>query len=136
MDAFTHNKNLHVLNLNDNTIGPKGAEALFQALPVLTKLKVINFGDCLLKSKGASLLAKALQGGHGDLEELILESNEIRIDAALELADAIANKAKLRVFTLDANQLNDEAQGKVRDKLKAAGEDPVCLCASDIHDVF
>ena len=59
-EAFTYNKNLQVLNLNDNTRGEKGAEAIANALPSLQKLRVINFGDCLLKTKGALSLAKGI----------------------------------------------------------------------------
>lgn len=120
-ESFMCNKNLQILNLNDNTIGPKGAEALYRTLPMLTKLRLINFGDCLLKDKGASFLSKILKDRHADLEELILESNEIRTGAALELADAITAKTKLKVFSLDANQINIDGQHKLREKLQAAG---------------
>lgn len=36
-DSLKENENLQVLNLNDNTIGPKGAEALAVALEMLQK---------------------------------------------------------------------------------------------------
>ena len=42
-EAFTHNPNLQVLNLNDNT----GAAALVSALPNIQKLQELNLGDCL-----------------------------------------------------------------------------------------
>lgn len=121
-ESFTFNKNLQVLNLNDNIIGHKGAKALYRTLPMLTKLRLINFGDCLLKDKGALFLSKILKDGHADLEELILESNEIRTSAALELADAIVAKTKLKIFSLDGNQINIDGQHKLREKLQSAGQ--------------
>lgn len=36
-ESLKENKDLKILNLNDNTIGPKGAEALAQALELLQK---------------------------------------------------------------------------------------------------
>lgn len=55
--AFSHNKNLKILNLNDNTITVKGAQAIADILPGLQNLKSINFGDCLLKTEGALSIA-------------------------------------------------------------------------------
>ena len=59
-DAFKHNTDLEVLNLNDNTLTRKGAAALSEALPLLLKLRVLNLGDSLLKTKGSILIAEAL----------------------------------------------------------------------------
>lgn len=109
-EAFTSNKNLRIINLNDNTMTFKGAEAIAKALPHLQQLREINFGDCLLKTKGVELLAEALKDGHFYLEELILDSNEIRTSGALTLLDAMANKSKLKSLHLDANQFGE--QGK------------------------
>lgn len=36
-DAFKNNPNMKTLNLNDNTIGPKGAESIAEALPYMQK---------------------------------------------------------------------------------------------------
>lgn len=59
-EAFKENRGLKVLNLNDNTFGEKGAEAIGKVLVNLQELKQINFGDCLLKTKGALLIAKGI----------------------------------------------------------------------------
>lgn len=121
-NAFTHNKNLEILNLNDNTIGPKGSEAISKALPNLQSLKEINFGDCLLKTKGALLLAEGLKEGHKDLEVLILDSNEISSKGGLEVAKAMANKVKLKSLSLDANQFGNDGRNEVKSKLKEVGK--------------
>lgn len=121
-DSFTHNKNLQILNLNDNTIGPKGAEAFANVLPNLQNLKQINFGDCLLKTKGAESLANALQEKHRDLEELVLDSNEIGAKGGLALAKAMRNKNKLKTLILGANTLGDEGRKQLENYLKDSGQ--------------
>ena len=67
-DAFKQNRSLRVLNLNDNTLGPKGCTALASVLPFLQNLTHINLGDCLIKDSGARHLAEALSQGHSQLE--------------------------------------------------------------------
>lgn len=36
-------------------------------LPMMQNLEVINFGDCLIKTAGAKMIAKALTSGHKNL---------------------------------------------------------------------
>jgi Ran GTPase-activating protein 1 len=104
MEAFSANPKLRILNLNDNTFTPKGAEALAKALPQLNCLTSLNIGDCLLKTEGARKIALALKDGHKDLEELILDSNEIKFDGGKEIVDAIVDKPNLRTLGMGANQ--------------------------------
>jgi Ran GTPase-activating protein (RanGAP) involved in mRNA processing and transport len=84
-DAFSHNPNLRILNMNDNTFTAKGARAMGAALRKLDNLEVLNLGDCLLKSAGAALICHALASRHPGLRELVLDSNEIRLQGALEV---------------------------------------------------
>ncbi|XP_066138424.1 ran GTPase-activating protein 1 isoform X1 [Euwallacea fornicatus] len=121
-EAFAQNKNLKILNLNDNTFGEKGAEAIAKALVTLQDLKEINFGDCLLKTKGALLIAKGLKDGHKNLEELILESNEIKKEGGVALAAAMINKEKLKSLMLDCNQFGDKGVEDIRGRLKEIGK--------------
>lgn len=120
-EAFTHNKNLEKLNLNDNTVGPKGSKAFSDALPNLQKLKELNFGDCLLKTEGAKLLASSLKDGHHNLEVLILGFNEIRAKGGIDIINAMANKSNLKNLILGGNQFGDDGRKVVRDKLKEFG---------------
>lgn len=67
-EAFVQNKGLTILNLNDNTFTWRGSHDMALVLPKLQRLKIINFGDCLIRTKGAEFLAKALSDGHLELE--------------------------------------------------------------------
>ncbi|XP_044732347.1 ran GTPase-activating protein 1 [Chrysoperla carnea] len=120
-DSFTHNKNLQILNLNDNTIGPIGSTAIAKVLPQLQNLRQINFGDCLLKTQGAISIANALKNEHTKLENLTLDSNEIRTKGGVALAKAMHNKTNLKTFIVDANQFGEEGCEELRNALKSSG---------------
>lgn len=121
-DAFANNPNLRILNMNDNTFTVKGAAALANALPKLQKLTVLNLGDCLLKTAGAELIANAIKSGHGDLEELYLDSNEIRFEGGKSIVNAVANKTKLKTLKIDGNQFGSAGCGKLMRQLKDSGK--------------
>lgn len=90
--AMRHNRELRVLNFNDNTFTKKGTLAMAkvnsvhviprrehicgsvfpvlmhsllsaQALTHLRSLQVVNFGDCLVRSEGAIALAAVIREG-------------------------------------------------------------------------
>jgi Ran GTPase-activating protein 1 len=121
-DAFASNPNLRILNMNDNTFTEKGAEALAQALPKLQKLQVLNLGDCLLKTEGARLIAYALKDGHSQLQDLHMDSNEIRVAGGFAIVDAIANKVNIQKLVIDTNQFGAEGCGRIMKKLTTVGK--------------
>lgn len=68
-------------------------------------LEEINFGDCLLKTKGAVLIGEALQDGHPLLKKVDLESNEIGANGGIIIASAMSNKTNLETLNLNGNQV-------------------------------
>lgn len=50
--ALSQNPTLEDLDLYDNNIGKKGTPVMAEALAVLTSLKKLNLGDCMIDSKG------------------------------------------------------------------------------------
>ncbi|XP_046390272.1 ran GTPase-activating protein 1 isoform X2 [Ischnura elegans] len=117
--ALIDNPNLRVIDLNDNTIGgQKGAVHVANMLPHLKHLRKLNLGDCLLKTSGAVVLAEALsRGNNKELEELYMDSNEIKASAGLKLVKALLSSAtenagsanlSLRVLDLNGNQFGEE----------------------------
>lgn len=68
-------------------------------------LEEINFGDCLLKTKGAVILGEALQDEHLSLETLVLDHNEIGANGGLAIAAAMHNKDQLQSLNLNGNQV-------------------------------
>merc|ERR1719239_550431 len=117
-EAFSHNPNLKILNMNDNTFTSKGAKAMAEALRKLEKLEMLNLGDCLLKSAGAKLICRALKGRHPGLRELVLDSNEIRAKAVDDLVKAVKGKSNLERVSISGNQLGTSGLKRVQEKFK------------------
>lgn len=72
----------------------------------LNSLEEINFGDCLLKTRGAVILGEALQDEHLALERLTLDHNEIGGNGGLAIASAMMNKEQLQSLNLNGNQVS------------------------------
>lgn len=79
-----------------------------EALKTLRQVEHINFGDCLVRSKGALAIASALKGGLHKLKELNLSFCEIKRDAALTLAESVEDKSELERLDLNGNNFGEE----------------------------
>ncbi|XP_077997580.1 ran GTPase-activating protein 1-like [Glandiceps talaboti] len=121
-NAFAENSQLKILNLNDNTFTEKGAQAMATAFHKMFKLEMINFGDCLVRSKGAEAIAEALKVGVPKLKELNLSYGEIKIEAAMKLAESIEGKTQLVKLDLNGNYFGDEGIESLRGVLESNGK--------------
>lgn len=68
-------------------------------------LEEINFGDCLLKTKGAVFIGEALQDGHPVLRKVDMGFNEIGPNGGISIASAMTNKSELESLNLNGNQV-------------------------------
>jgi Ran GTPase-activating protein 1 len=57
--AFVQNRNLRIIDLNDNTITTAAAK-LASAIVKLPKLEIINLESSLIRTKGAIAIARAI----------------------------------------------------------------------------
>ncbi|XP_042553830.1 ran GTPase-activating protein 1 [Dipodomys spectabilis] len=129
--AFAINPLLRVINLNDNTFTEKGAVAMAETLKTLRQVEVINFGDCLVRSKGAVAIADAVRGGLPKLKELNLSFCEIKRDAALAVAEAVADKMELEKLDLNGNALGEEGCEQLQEVLDGFNMTKVLASLSD-----
>nr|XP_045009012.1 ran GTPase-activating protein 1 isoform X2 [Jaculus jaculus] len=129
--AFSINPLLRVINLNDNTFTEKGGVAMAETLKTLRQVEVINFGDCLVRSKGAVAIADAVRGGLPKLKELNLSFCEIKRDAALAVAEAVADKAELEKLDLNGNTLGEEGCEQLQEVLDSFNMAKVLASLSD-----
>lgn len=129
--AFAINPLLRVINLNDNTFTEKGAVAMAKTLKTLRQVEAINFGDCLVRSKGAVAIADAVRGGLPKLKELNLSFCEIKRDAALSVAEAVADKAELEKLDLNGNTLGEEGCEQLQEVLDGFNMAKVLASLSD-----
>nr|XP_021502206.1 ran GTPase-activating protein 1 [Meriones unguiculatus]XP_021502207.1 ran GTPase-activating protein 1 [Meriones unguiculatus] len=129
--AFAINPLLRTINLNDNTFTEKGAVAMAETLKTLRQVEAINFGDCLVRSKGAIAIADAVRGGLPKLKELNLSFCEIRRDAALVVAEAVADKTELEKLDLNGNALGEEGCEQLQEVLDSFNMAKVLASLSD-----
>ena len=122
-ESFTSNPNLRIINLSDNTFSPAAAEALAAALTKLTRLEVLDLSSCLLKSAGASLICRTLAASHlQTLRQLLLDHNELKLRAGLEIVKAVRDKANLTKLSIDGNQFGSAGLQKILEELEEAGK--------------
>jgi len=149
--AFACNPNMVRLNLEDNTLTAQGADAIakvkhvpgfglflknvffvLEILPKIPKLEVLNLNDCLLRSQGALILARALKRNCPNLrvgywiyltvqcmfqyeyerivcQEVLLCGNEINGMAAFEIGKALVTKKHLDLLDLGGMCMFQEA---------------------------
>uniref|UniRef100_A0A8C2KH95 Ran GTPase-activating protein 1 n=1 Tax=Cyprinus carpio TaxID=7962 RepID=A0A8C2KH95_CYPCA len=123
--AIKHNPNLQVLNLNDNTFTKRGSIAMAECL------KVINFGDCLVRSEGAIAIAGALREGLPFLRELNLSFGEICEAAAVVVAKAVRGKADLEKLDLNGNCFGEEGCEALREVMESLNMEDLLGSLSD-----
>uniref|UniRef100_A0A8C1LBP9 Ran GTPase-activating protein 1 n=1 Tax=Cyprinus carpio TaxID=7962 RepID=A0A8C1LBP9_CYPCA len=123
--AIKHNPNLQVLNLNDNTFTKRGSTAMAECL------KVINFGDCLVRSEGAIAIAAALREGLPFLRELNLSFGEICEAAAVVVAKAVRSKADLEKLDLNGNCFGEDGCEALRDVMESMNMEDLLGSLSD-----
>uniref|UniRef100_A0A8C1A3P1 Ran GTPase-activating protein 1 n=1 Tax=Cyprinus carpio carpio TaxID=630221 RepID=A0A8C1A3P1_CYPCA len=123
--AIKHNPNLQVLNLNDNTFTKRGSIAMAECL------KLINFGDCLVRSEGAIAIAGALREGLPFLRELNLSFGEICEAAAVVVAKAVRGKADLEKLDLNGNCFGEEGCEALREVMESLNMEDLLGSLSD-----
>jgi Ran GTPase-activating protein 1 len=109
-DGIVHNRELEILDLQDNTFTLKGALALADILPNLTKMTDLGVGDCLLSSRGGVVVAEALKkGSNAKLEYVRLQYNEIESKGAKEFHSAVKlGLPSLKMIEFNGNKFADD----------------------------
>merc|ERR1719347_1769308 len=105
-----------------------------EALKKLNNLEVLNLGDCLLKTAGAKLICRALKGRHPKLRELILDSNEIRVNGGLEIAEMVKDKNNLEKCSIAGNQFGESGPEKILKKFADVGKSDILEEIEDNED--
>jgi len=95
-----------------------GSEWISKALGNLRNLEYLNLGDCLLKSKGAVLIARSISELK-NLKEVILSFNEIDYNAGIEISKILINhKNTLKLLDLNGNKFGQDGVVDIRQILE------------------
>ncbi|CDO96483.1 unnamed protein product [Kluyveromyces dobzhanskii CBS 2104] len=112
--GLSHNKKLHVLDLQDNTFTAVASDTLAQYLTNWTQLKELNLNDCLLKGPGSHAVLKVLkENKFDDLETLKLQYNELTqhtLEHLLIPALKAGNLPSLNSLELNGNRLEEDSE--------------------------
>jgi len=131
-EALAKNPNLEVIDVNDNNIGKGDAASSFaKTIASLSKLRIVNLGDCMMDAKSAAKVIHALSN-HSTLEELNLNFCEID-DATVELlVEAVVKKSpNLRLLEINGNELHTKGLNAVKRALAALGKEKALGSLSD-----
>ncbi|KAH8849192.1 Ran GTPase-activating protein [Schistosoma japonicum] len=117
------NPNLRVLNLADNSLTPRGGEAIARALPSLVNLEELYLSDCILRSAGVKALASAFEDPDTtpNLRVLNLTGNEIKLSAGINLILSLGNKSHLELLDLNANEFGRSGVRSIIQTLDSVG---------------
>lgn len=121
-EAFQHNPKMKHLNLSDNTFTEIGSLSMSRSIPKLQELEVINFEDCLMRTKGVKALAKAIKDAHKNLRVLKLSGNETSKSGAECVVEAIIHKEHFETLELNANQLGEDGVESVKGMMESFGK--------------
>lgn len=120
---------LEVLDLQDNTFGVQGDKAFSEALPKMSKLKFLNFSDCVLSLEDSNeeppkTIEALAEGSNPKLETLQLQNNNLTGDSIRLLADSVGEKlTALKFLEVQWNEVEEDEEGvqTLADNLKARG---------------
>ncbi|CAH8491512.1 unnamed protein product [Schistosoma haematobium] len=117
------NPNLRVLNLSDNSLTPRGAEAIARVLPSVVNLEELYLSDCILRSTGVKALASAFEDPDitPNLRVLNLTGNEIKLSAGINLILSLGNKSHLELLDLNANEFGRSGVRSIIQTLDSVG---------------
>jgi Ran GTPase-activating protein 1 len=109
-DGIVHDRDLRILDLQDNTFTKQGALALADILPQLPQLRDLGVGECLLSARGGVVVAEALKmAANTKLEILRLQYNEIESHGAKELLTALKlGLPALKMIELNGNNFAED----------------------------
>ncbi|CAD6243256.1 unnamed protein product [Miscanthus lutarioriparius] len=110
---------LEVLEMAGNEINAKAAPDLAKCLAAMQSLKKLTLAENELKDDGAVIIAKSLEDGHTDLNELDVSTNMMQRVGARCFARAVANKPAFVQLNINGNFISDEGIDEVKEILKA-----------------
>nr|GLL33150.1 RAN GTPase-activating protein 1 [Ipomoea trifida] len=109
---------LEILEMAGNDITEKAAHAFAACIAAKQFLTTLNLAENELKDEGAIIIAKALEDGRSQLNEVDMSTNSIRRAGARCLAQAVVSKPGFKVLNINGNFISDEGVDEVKEIFK------------------
>ncbi|OIW12669.1 hypothetical protein TanjilG_24602 [Lupinus angustifolius] len=109
---------LEILDMSGNDITAKAVPSLAACISSKQFLMKLNLSENELKDEGAILISKALEGGHGQLNELDLSTNLITWSGARLLAEAVVQRPGFKSLNINFNFISDEGIDELKNIFK------------------
>ncbi|KAL3531347.1 hypothetical protein ACH5RR_010669 [Cinchona calisaya] len=109
---------IEVLEMAGNDISAEAAPALAACIAAKQVLTKLNLAENELKDEGAILIAKTLEEGHEQLNEVDMSMNSIRRAGARCLAQAVVSKPGFKLLNINGNFISDEGVDEVKEVFK------------------
>jgi hypothetical protein len=100
------NPDYNAIDLQNNTLGPKGIELLFKTLSKHPQIKVVNIWNNQITNAGVAGIARYLP--ESKLTALDINDNGITAEGIVKLAPALAKNHSLVIINLGFNPIGDE----------------------------
>lgn len=105
--ALERNDMVRSLILEENKIGPSGAEAIARALQINSTVEELVLSSNNITDKGAIALAEMLKKNN-TIKSLYIDYNGIGIKGASALAGALESNSTVTLLCLDGNKISDK----------------------------
>ncbi|CAI5725563.1 unnamed protein product [Peronospora effusa] len=112
-------KILTALDVSGNDLTAESMPVLGQMLRVSDALHVLQIEENEIGSKGAKTIAKALQAGSPVLEKVVANLNEIGASGALALVTSVLDKKAFVKLNIDGNQISAEGVAQIESLLES-----------------
>lgn len=105
-------KSLRILNLNDNTFTSKAMIPMARSIANLTHIEEIDFGDCLVRTRGVQAFTEVLKENEfPDLKRIDISEGEVKRDALVAFCRALNVKQFNGPIAVNVNGNNLGAAG-------------------------
>lgn len=109
---------LQILDLAGNEMTVRSAKNLADCVASKGHLTILNLSENELQDEGVILVCKALHNGHEDLVELDLSETDMGRVGACAAAQAVAQKPKFGLLSMNGNHISRAGVEAVKDLLQ------------------
>ena len=122
---------IEILEMAGNDITVEATPILAECIASMQSLTKLNLAENELKDEGAIIIGKALEDGHGRLNEVDISTNSVRRAGARVLAQVLVQKLEFKLLNINGNFISEEGIDELKGIFKVS---PDMLGSLDEND--